>query len=197
MRSWLSHALVAAVSVAAMFGLNLHQRPAFSTAYPEPEYVTATGTLSLQRATGDSSDFPLMTTHIVSRDIERVGRSYQLRELLIRTAAPSSQQPSIELYVDIARAAANGESDPQQLVQTELSVMPRGRLGSRSSVVTLGDTTPLRVVTGTLLLTEVTLGEDSVYRARGRLEMQVEVHGGIEMLTARIDGVISWDATGA
>jgi hypothetical protein len=61
----------------------------------------------------------------------------------------------------------------------------------------LGSAAPLRVVTGTLLLTEVTLGEDSVYQARGRLEMQVEAHGGVEMLTARINGIISWDATGA
>jgi len=197
MRRWLTHAVLAVASIAGMFALNLHQRPAFATAYAEAEYVTATGTLSLQRATGESSDIPLMTMHVVSRDLERVGRAYQVRELLIRATAPGDQAPGTELYIDLSRVIADGAHGPQQLVQTELPIMPRGRLGSRSSLVTLSDAHPLRVVTGTLLLTEVTLGDNAVYQARGRLEMQVEANGGIEMVTGRIDGVISWDATGA
>jgi hypothetical protein len=200
MRQWLSHGVLAAVSIGAAFALNEHQRPALASSYAEPEYVARAGTLSLQRATGEGSDIPLMTTHIVSQDIVRVGRFYKLRELLIRAAAPSQEAPSLELYVDVSRVAvaADGAHDPQLLLQTELPVMPRGRFGSRSSLVTLSDGTSRHIVSGTLMLTEIARAESGAYQGRGRLELQVEANGSIELITARFDGVLSWDhATGA
>ncbi|MEY4583250.1 MAG: hypothetical protein RL701_7953 [Pseudomonadota bacterium] len=202
MPPFVGHAVGAGLCIAAMFGANVYVRPVIETRYEEREYVQPTGTLHVRRR-GDTSETPLMTTHILTRDIERLGRVYQVRELLLRSASPSQQTASLELYIDLSRVNGDllsGSHDPGTIVQSELQVLPMGRLGAKPSFILLGDATPRRVITGTLLLTEVTMmqeGDKSVYRTAGRLEMQVDSGQGVEMITGRLEGQISWDPTGA
>jgi hypothetical protein len=59
---------------------------------------------------------------------------------------------------------------------------------------------PQTVATGNLLFTEISQvesGPTPVYRALGRLEVQVETDHGIDLMTGRFEGQISWDPTGA
>lgn len=194
-REYLMYGLGAALSIAAMFALDNYRRPVFDPKYDEREYATATGTLQIRKA-GLSSELPLMTAHVVARDLETGGRSYKVRELLLRAAAPNNQQPSIESYVDLSRIAADLATPPhdfQVLVQSELPILLAGRLGARASRVLLEGTQPRNVITGSLLLTEISLNEAGVQRAEGRLELQVESDHGVEMITGRIDAQIVWD----
>jgi hypothetical protein len=200
-RSQLMYALGAALSIVAMFALNRQQKPVFDTQYDAQEYVAPNGTLSFRRQ-GQNNEMSLMTTHVVTHDIARFGRAYKVRELLLRGAAPSSQVPGIELYVDVSRVGGDGDGvhDPRVLERTELPLLPAGRLGARPSFIMLDGVSARHVITGSLLLTEIVqmeAGDRPVYRAAGRFEMQVDNEHGIEMITGRLEGKISWDVTGA
>jgi hypothetical protein len=192
----------AVLSVAAMFALNRYQRPKMDTQYGAAEYTTSHGTISLNRK-GASSEFSLMTTHVVALDISRFGHVYKVRELLLRGAASSAQVASIELYADVSRPSGEGGGarDPHILEREELPLLPTGRLGTRPSYVLLDGSEPRRVIAGSLMLTEIIQtegGANPVFRAAGRVEMQIDNESGIEMITGRVEGQISWDtATGA
>lgn len=197
-REHIMHALGALLSVAAMYAINSYQRPVFDPQYGEQEYTTATGSLSLRQG-ADSRELPLMTSHVIAHDLDQGARSYKIRELALRAAGPSTSPASFELYIDLSRIPADLVTAPhdfQVLVQSELPVLTTGRLGSHHSAVLLTGTKPRQVITGGLLLTEIRLvdvGDRQLYRASGRLELQVEGDHGVEMMTGRIEGPITWD----
>jgi hypothetical protein len=198
-KTQLGHLVGALLAVAAMFVLNRQVRPVFDTHYEPQEYVTENGTLSFRRQ-GEATDLGLMTMHVVTQDLERFGHAYKVRELTVRAVAPTGQTPGIELYVDVARLGGevgSGAHDPSMLVQAELPVLPTGRLGTRPSFVVLAGSRVLPVIAGSLQLTEVVPegGDRALYRASGRIEIQVDSEHGVEMITGRIEGKISWDAT--
>jgi len=190
-------ALGAAASIGLMFVVNTHQRPTVDEQYDEREYVNIGGTLSFNR-TGESTEVSLMPIHVLTRDIQRGGRTLRVRELMLRAAVPRGEPAPVEVYVDVAPVGdiAAQLRDPQRLAQTELPVLPTGRLGTRQSFVTLDGEQPRRVITGSLLLTEVVPAQGA-YKASGRVELQVDTGHGIELISGRVEGQISWDATGA
>jgi hypothetical protein len=186
-------AVAAAVCVAISYGVNQHQKPVYDPSYPPQLYTEPQASLQLSYH-GQTMTFPLMSMQIASHDVERLGRVYALRELAIRGTAPREQQSRIELYVDLAR---NAERDPRALAQVELTVARSGRFGARPSFVLVDGGQLRRVISGNLLLTEVTAMESDShpgYRAAGRVELQLEGPGGVELITGRLEGRLASDA---
>ena len=200
---WLLHAALALVSIGVAAGINVHQRPEFDTSYDAREYSTTTGTLTLSRAGSESVDVPLMTTHVVTVDVPTWRRPLNVRELTLRAVADGEAKPRLELFVDLSKLGgdlAGGSHDLNVLVQSELPLLRAGRLGTRRSYVMLDGQQQQTVATGNLMLTEISQvesGPKPVYRALGRLEVQVETDHGIDLITGRFNGQISWDPTGA
>lgn len=196
--SYAYHALVAALCIAGSYALNAHQRPRHEPLRAAEEYSEPKGSASLRQG-GETRELPLMRMHVELRDVARLDRSYKLRELSVRAAAPLAEQPQLELYVDLAALGldpADPARDPRMLAQTELPVLRSGRFGAQRSVLALQGDKPRAVITGSLLFTEVTqLSADDkpVYRAAGRLELQVAGERGVELVTGRVEGEISWD----
>jgi hypothetical protein len=189
------HALGALVSVGAAYGINHQLRPVFDTVYDAREYSDNTGTLTLNHG-GATLEVPLMTTHVVTSEVPKLGRVYQLHELCVRAAADGGGKPRLELFADVARVSGGLAHDPSALLQAELPLLRNGRLGARRSYIMLDGSHTFGIATGNLLLTEITQvesGDRPVFQANGRLEVQVETDHGIEMVTGRIGGVIAWD----
>jgi hypothetical protein len=187
------HALGALASIAAAYGINHQLHPVFDVAYDAAEYSAAKGTLTLNH--GDSSvEIPLMTTHVVTSELSKLGRVYEIHELCVRAAADGGGMPRLELFADVARVSGGLARDPTALLQTELPLLRAGRLGARKSYVMLDGAHASSIVTGNLLFTEVIQLESGVYQGNGRLEIQVETDHGIDMVTGRISSVITWDA---
>jgi hypothetical protein len=197
---WLYQAAFGALSIGAAYAINVHQRPEFDTAYDAHETATATGTLTLSG--GENVEVPLMTTHVVTVDVPNWRRPIEIRELALRAAADGGGQPRLELFVDLSKLGgdiAGGAHDLNVLTQVELPLLRAGRLGARRSYINLDGKERQTVATGNLLFTEISQvesGPKPVYRALGRLEVQVETNHGIDLMTGRFDGQISWDPTG-
>lgn len=200
---WLYQAALGALCIGAAYGVNVHQRPEFDTVYDAREYATPTGTLSLSRGGGEGVEVPLMTTHAVTLDVPHWRRPIAVRELTLRAAADGGGKPRLELFVDLSKLGgdlAGGAHDLNVLAQVELPLLRAGRLGTRRSYIMLDGKQPQTVATGNLLFTEISqveAGPTPVYRALGRLEVQVETDHGIDLMTGRFEGQISWDPTGA
>ena len=196
--TYVYHALVAALCIGATYAFNQHQRPTFEPTYAAEQYSAVKGNLSLRFA-ADTHEVELMSMHIVLHDVQRLDRAYALRELTLRAAAPTAQQASVELYVDLSKLRldpADPARDPRGITQQELPLMRSGRFGARRSVLALQGDKPRQVVSGTLLFTEVTqleAGDKPSYRASGRVELQVAGEHGVDMVTGRLDGEIEWD----
>jgi hypothetical protein len=190
----------ALVSIGVAFGLNQLTRPEFDTHYDPAEYSQSTGTLMLSHA-GGTLEIPLMTTHIVTVDVERFGRRYKVRELTLR-AAEGGTTPRAELFASLTSMGADlldGSHDPAVLAQSELPLVRLGRLGARHSLIVLEGTQANEIVTGTLFLTDVVQvasGARPDYSAEGRIELQVQTAHGVEMVTGKWSGRVVWDATG-
>jgi hypothetical protein len=191
--------LVAAlICVGLSFVLNLELRPQFDTQYSPAEYAQAAGTLTLTHR-GGSLEVPLMATHIVTTDVSRLGRLYKIRELVLRAASSGNAEPRTELFASLAQTGGDltgGTHDPSVLLQTELPLVREGRLGARSSYLVLDGSQRSGIVTGSLLLTDITQvesGQNPEYRAEGRLEFQVQTEHGINMVTGKWNGRVVWD----
>jgi hypothetical protein len=198
--SWLWQIGGALACIALSFGINTFAKVDFQVRYGADEYAKTAGTLTLSPRNAGALELPLMTTHIVTRDLERMRRVYRVRELGLR-AAGSGEATRLELFADLSGFAgdlAGGNHDPNVLVQTELPVLRRGRLGARPSFVMLDGARPSNVLTGSLLITTL-LQEDEggqiYYRAEGRLELQLETEHGVELVTGRWSGRLEWDPT--
>lgn len=196
--SYAYHALVAVLCIAGSYALNAHQRPHHEPVRPAEEYTEPRGSASLRQG-GETRELPLMRMHVELSDVPRLDRSYKLRELSVRAAGPLAEQPQLELYVDLAALGLDPldpTRDPRPLAQTELPVLRSGRFGVQRSVLALQGDKPRPVITGSLLFTEITqltAGDKPVYRAAGRLELQVAGERGVELVTGRLEGEITWD----
>jgi hypothetical protein len=187
------------LSLAIAYGVNTWARPQFDTHYDAAEYSQEAGTLNLS-AHGANSELPLMATHIVCVDVERMGRKYQLRELSLR--AIGADDARLELYAGLAGLGdlGMGARDPAGLLQHELPLLPSGRFGARPSYLAIEGNTHSKIVSGSLMLTDVTqteFGDKSAYSAMGRLEVQVQTAHGIEMVTGKWTGRLIWDPEAA
>jgi hypothetical protein len=194
--------LVSAVlAIGLSFGLNVALRPEFDTQYDPAEYALQAGTVTLVHR-GGTLEIPLMAIHIVTRDVERLGRRYKIRELALRAVASGGGWPRMELFANLSGAGGDllgGSHDPAVLVQTELPLALHGRLGARPSYVVLAGTERNAIVTGNLLITDITQtssGDSPDYRAEGRIELQVQTETGVSMVTGKWSGRVVWDATG-
>jgi hypothetical protein len=191
----------AALSIGLAFGVNQLTRPEFDPHYDDAEYSQAAGTLTLSHA-GGTLEIPLMATHIVTVDVERFGRSYKVRELTLRAAGSGTTAPRVELFASLSSGGGDllgGAHDPAVLLQSELPIVRSGRLGARRSLIVLEGTQPSEIVTGNMLLTDVTqvsAGERPDYHAEGRIEVQVQTARGVDMVTGKWSGRLCWDATG-
>jgi len=191
----------ALLAIGVSFGLNVLLRPEYDTHYSAAEYAQQAGTLTLVHR-GGTVVVPLMTTHIVTHDVERLGRVYKVRELTLRAAASGDGWPRLELFASLSQAGGDllgGAHDPTVLLQTELPLAVQGRLGARPSYVVLEGFERDAIVTGSLLLTDVTqdaTGAQPDYAAEGRLEFQVQTPTGVSMVTGKWSGRLVWDATG-
>jgi hypothetical protein len=198
--SALYHVIGTAVCVAASYAVNHYQRPSFDPTYAPQVYSEPRGSLALNDH-GRTLTFPLMTSQVVAFDSARMGREYKLRELTLRAAGPREQPAKLEIYVELSGAAGNagaGSGDPRQLARLELPVARSGRFGARPSYVMSDDGKPRKVISGSVMLTEVRLTEAEDpprYHTEGRVELQVEgPSGGVTLLTGRLEGQLAWDA---
>jgi hypothetical protein len=188
------------LAIGLSYGLNVVLRPEFDTQYEANDYAQQAGLLTLVQR-GVTIEIPLMTTHIVTHDVERLGRIYKVRELTLRAAASGGGWPRMELFASLSQAGGDllgGAHDPTVLLQTELPLTLHGRLGARPSYVVLEGSQRSAIVTGNMLLTNVTqVSTDAQpeYRAEGRLEFQVQTDNGVSMVTGKWTGRIVWDAT--
>ncbi|HEX4354965.1 MAG TPA: hypothetical protein VHZ95_18670, partial [Polyangiales bacterium] len=158
-------------------------------------YAESAGSLSLSHS-GGTLEIPLMVTHIVTVDVVRFGRASKVRELTLRAAG--SGAPRIELFaslLDTGGDLIDGAHDPTVLLQTELPLVQRGRLGTARSQVYLDGATPSRIVTGNFMLTDLVdaAGTHREYTAEGRIEVQVETARGIDLMTGKWSGRLVWD----
>jgi hypothetical protein len=191
----------AVVAIGLSFGLNVVLRPEFDTHYDPAEYALQAGTITLVHR-GGTLEIPLIAIHIVTRDVERLGRRYKIRELALRAVASGGGWPRMELFADLSQVGGDllgGAHDPSVLVQTELPLALHGRLGARPSYVVLERTQRSAIVTGNLLITDITQtsnGDSPEYRAQGRIEFQVQTENGVSMVTGKWSGRVVWDATG-
>jgi hypothetical protein len=191
----------AALAIGLSFGLNVVLRPEFDTQYDPADYALQAGTITLAHR-GGTLEIPLMAIHIVTRDLERLGRSYKIRELALRAVASGGGWPRMELFASLSQAGGDllgGSHDPSVLLQTELPLALHGRLGARPSYVVLEGSQRNAIVTGTLLITDITQtsnGDLPDYRAQGRIEFQVQTENGVSMVTGKWSGRVVWDATG-
>jgi hypothetical protein len=196
--STIYHVVGTAACIAISYAVNQVQRPTFEPRYAPQVYSDERGTLQLNYH-GQTLSYPLMLSQVSARDIKRVGRDYQLRELSLRAAAARDQQAKLELYVDLSHsngATSAGAGDPQVFAQQELPVAPSGRFGARASYVVSDDGQAHNVVSGNIMLTEVVPEESTSpprYHAEGRLELQLEGSAGVELITGRFEGQIAWD----
>jgi hypothetical protein len=196
--SYVYHALVAALCIAASYGLNLHQRPSFERPHAASEYSEQRGSLSL-KVGGETRELPLMGMHIALQNVPRLDRVYKLRELEVRAVGPLEQQAQIELYVDLDQLGldpSDATRDPRPLAQREQPVLRSGRFGAHRSLLALQGEKPRPVISGSLLFTEVELaeaGDKPQYHAAGRIELQVASEHGVEMVTGRLEGALAWD----
>ena len=195
----LYHVIGTAVCVAIAFGVNQVQRPKYEPNFASQVYTEERGTLQLNYH-GQTLSYPMMLSHVIARDVSRVGRVYQLRELSLRAAAPRDQQAKVELYSDVSQRTGSmspGPGDPQMFAQQELPISRSGRFGARPSYVVGDDGQVHNVVSGNIMLTEVLPNEGDNpprYSAEGRLELQIEGSSGVELITGRFEGAIAWDA---
>ena len=74
----------------------------------ELEFLDELGQLALR------SGIPLMAIHIVTRDLDRLGRRYKIRELLLRAVASGGGWPRMELFANLLRHPSQGTQSPVQ-----------------------------------------------------------------------------------
>lgn len=189
----------AAVCAALAFGLNHQLRPEFEAAYERTEAPDATGNLTLWRA-GVPLELPSRSAHVVVADLVRFGKKFPVREVSLRSVAAAGAAPSFELFAvlpDDLQVVPDAPPAPGALRGRELAVRERGRLGARPSFLKRTADGPSRVIAGSLRFTDVRQaaqapGGVESYVAEARLELQVENDHGVELLTGRWRGTLSW-----
>jgi hypothetical protein len=185
------------LSAALAFVLNTQLKPSFERNYAPAENAAVTGTLTLR---APAVEIPLMTLHLTTLNVEHLGKSFKIRELLLRAAADSGAAPAIELFVRLPEAPgddlATGPHNPSVFRQVDLAIAPTGRLGRQSSCIVI-EQKRVPVLLGTLTLTDVAPLDDDAkagaYHALGRFELQVESSHGMDLLSGRLDGQLVWD----
>jgi hypothetical protein len=189
------------LAIGLAFGANLLMRPNFDLHYDAAECAQQVGSMTVMRG-GAALEIPLMAAHIVTKDVERLGRRYPIREFIVRAATTADAAPRMELFVSLAESGgdlAGGAHDPSVLAQHELPLLAAGRPGARSSYVVLSGTTRSAIVSGSLYLTDVaqtSTGSPAEYTAQGRVELQVQTDTGVDMVTGKWSARVVWDATG-
>lgn len=182
----------AAISLALAFGINIVARPRVEASFErggvQEEQL---GVLTL----ADSSlEIPTSGVHVVAEDIVHLGKTYQLREISLRSQLARGAAPSCELFItlpDRAHAMPGRQVDPDSLLQIELAIVPTGRLGARESFVQRDSTQAGRVLTGSWQFTDVREVWDTgkaELQADARVELQVETARGVDMVTGRWKG---------
>ena len=191
----------AVLAIGLSYAVNVFMWPEFDVHYDANEYAQPAGSISLVQR-GVTLEIPLMATHIVTTDVERLGRRYQVRELCLRAAANGDGWPRMELFASLAQTGGDlrgGAHDPSVLAQLELPLATAGHLGARPSYIVLSGRERSNVVTGSLWLTDIaqtSSGNRPDYRAEGRIEFQVQTQTGVSMVTGKWSGRVVWDATG-
>lgn len=182
----------AAISLALAFGINIAARPrveaSFERGGAQEEQL---GVLTLSEP---ALDIPTTGVHVVAEDIVQLGKTYQLREISLRSQLSRGAAPSCELFIKLperAHAAPGRAIDPNSLLQIELAIEPTGRLGARESFVQRDAAQSGRVLTGTWQFTDVREVWDtgkSELQADARVELQVETARGVDLWTGRWSG---------
>lgn len=178
----------AALSVALAFGANVAARPHALASFERGGASEAQlGVLSLS---DPQLEIPTTGVHIVVEEFEHFGKTYQLREISLRSAVARGAVPSCELFITLPDRIGR-QVDPNALLQLELAVQPTGRLGARESFVQREAAQVGPVLTGTWQFTDVRevwdTGQATV-EADARVELQVETAHGVDMLTGRWTG---------
>jgi hypothetical protein len=185
----------ALVSATLAYGINLQMRPHFEAAYERSDTLQEAGTLTLYRDGGDALELPTPAAHVVTAQVTHLNKVIEIRELSIRSLSSAQSVPSFEIFASLPGSVA-AQHDPERLAQLELALVPDGRLGERPSFVRRDAKNLGRVITGTLLFTDVRRLEENgktVTRGEARLELQVEQERGAEMLNGKWNGLIVWN----
>ncbi len=182
----------AAISLALAFGTNIAARPRVEASFERAgAQEEQRGVLTLSET---ALEIPTTAVHVVAEDIVHLGKTYQLREISLRSQLARGAAPSCELFLklpDRAHATPGRAIDPASLLQIELAIEPTGRLGARESFVQRAAAQAERVLTGTWPFTDGREGWDSgkaELQADARVELQVETARGVELLTGRWTG---------
>lgn len=182
----------AALCGALAFGVNVAARPHVEASFERGGAQEAqNGLLTLS---DPPLEIPTTGVHVVAEDLQHFGKTYELREISLRSTLARGGLPSCELFIklpDRAGAAPGRAIDPNTLLQLELAVQPTGRLGARESFVQREAAQAGPVVTGTWQFTDVREVWDTgqaELQADARVELQVENGRGVDLLTGRWTG---------
>ncbi len=195
--------LWAVLSAGLAFGINLQQKVVFTREYDRAEYETKTGQLTLQSPAGVANadaPFPLANVHIVTSDVQHVGKRYEVRELVLRAADDVISTPRFEVFASLPSAPgkdlAGGPHLPTLLRGVELPIAKAGWLGARPSYFVVSRGRPSPIVSGSVRFDELTPAADqrSTYLARGVFRAQVDGPDGVTNLSAKIEAHVVWDA---
>jgi len=189
----------AVVATGVAFGLNWQMHPVFDAGYELAEVRTQAGTLTLTQD-GAPLEIAMLPGHIVVADVKHLGKIYPVRELSLRSLAPETAAPSFELFASLPATLAAEPGRPRApdvLRGAELVVRESGRLGGREAFVKRKDDERGRVLTGSMLITDVgelfdDQGVSLGHQAVARIELQVETSHGVDMVTGRWSGRLVW-----
>jgi hypothetical protein len=182
----------AAISIALAFGINIATRPRVEASFERGGApLEQLGMLTLS---SPALEIPTSGVHVVVEDIVHLGKTYELREISLRSMLARGAAPSCELFIRLperAHAMPGRPVEPDSLLQIELPILPTGRLGARESFVQQDSSQAGRVLTGNWQFTNVRevwdTGEAEL-QAEARVELQVETEHGVDLLTGRWTG---------
>jgi hypothetical protein len=188
----------ALLSVGLAYGANEQFRPSFVREYDATQQSVVTGKLTLQLG-AKTSEMPLVNMHIVTADVQHVGKHYAVRELTMTspTGAARPLRIHVSLPEDDGVDYSLGFRDPRRLRELPLRVLPSGRLGTSASYLVQDGDREDSIVGGKLVLSRIEpYGDDPVhlgYSAHGRLDLEVETPSGLKILAATVEGRVIWD----
>ncbi|HEX2677863.1 MAG TPA: hypothetical protein VHM19_14520 [Polyangiales bacterium] len=189
------------LSAAIAVLVNLQQKASFVHDYDRAEYESRTGQVTLHGSPG-VGEVPLANVHIVTTDFHHVGKSYPIREVVVRAADDVLATPRLELFAGLPghgmRDLAEGPHLPTALRGIDLPIQPTGFMGERSSYVLLLRDERAAVVSGVLRFDDVTevpgtAASQTVYMASGELRMQVETQDGLRTVNGKLEARLVWD----
>jgi hypothetical protein len=190
----------AIVALALSYGFNESIQPTYERDYDLTQHTSVTGKVTFPVG-ATNAEVPLVNAHIVTIDVQHVGKRYSVRELSLVGPPGAGGEARSRIFVALPGEGGVdlgiGLHDPQRLKDKPMSVLAMGKLGSAPSYVEVQAGRRDKVVGGKLLITSVEpYGGDPVhlgYSAQGRLDLDVETSEGLRMYSGAVVARLIWD----